>query len=398
VNADRTPQRDYWEVKAVYAPVRLPAGRIAFNASQPVLRIPVRNDHDFLDLNTVKIAWTLYRDADAILDAPPRVTANLEIPTSKIGNTARHVYYVDIVFIRADGSEMTRKSVRIGCDSTPQPPAPAGARPAAPKVEKQPASGIVAVTVAGARYEFNSATGEIASIDMAGKRLTDGATLVVWRPVDYGERNPLDKRERQYDWDTFMQNVAPKLLKWDIAEAADAVRITARVEYRADDCNTAIANYTYTITNTGILRVMLEVEPDLDVPFIPETGLEFSIGKKLTRLTWLGCGPLNSVAGKTAATRFGWWSYAPADALAQGNKWIPEWTRLTVADGAGLHVRGAQATRLGGDTESGYTLRVLTHQSGGWTKLFPPENPAWYLNLEKGKTFKGSFDLVPVAK
>lgn len=400
VNADRTPQRDYWETKAVYAPVRVLAERIAFNANQPALRIPVRNDHDFLDLNTVKIAWTLYRDADAVdknevtLAAPPRATAHIEIPTAKITDLAQHVYYADIAFLRADGSEMTRKSVRIGCESTPQPAAPAADNPTKPKIEKH--GDIVSVAVGATRYEFNSATGEIASIDMVGKRLTDGATLVVWRPVDYGERNPLDKRERQYDWDTFMRNIAPKLLKWNLDESADAARITAKVEYRADALNTAIATYTYTITNTGVLRVAFEVEPKLDAPFIPELGLEFSIGKTLSRLTWLGYGPLNSVAGKTAATRFGWWSHAPTDAYAQGNKWSPDWTRLTSTAGASLHIRGAQATRLGGDASNGYTLRVLTHQSGGWTKLFPPERPEWYLDLEKTKVFKGAFEVVPV--
>ncbi len=402
VNADRTPQRDYWETKAVYAPVRVLVERIAFNANQPALRIPVRNDHDFLNLNTVNIVWTLYRDAEAIdknevtLNAPPRVTAHLEIPTSKIVELSRHVYYVDIAFLRADGSEMTRKSVRIGYESTPQPVAPAETKPTAPKVEKL--SGVVAVTVADARYEFNSVIGEIASISIAGKRLTDRATLVVWRPADYAERNPLDKRERQYDWDTFMQNIAPKLLKWEIGESSDAIRITASVEYRADDRNAAIATYTYTITDTGILRVALEVEPKLDAPFIPETGLEFSIGKNLTRLTWLGYGPLNSVAGKTAATRFGWWSFAPTDVLSKGNKWSPDWMRFTVADGASLHIRGAQATRLGGDATTGYTVRVLTHQSGAWTKLFPPERPEWYLDTARTKTFSGAFEVVPVAE
>ncbi|OAM90428.1 glycoside hydrolase family 2 [Termitidicoccus mucosus] len=402
VNADRTPQRDYWETKAVYAPVRFLAERIAFNANQPVLRIPIRNDHDFLDLNTVTFAWTLHRDAEPIengtatLAAPPHVTAQLEIPAAKITDFAQHVYYADIAVLRADGSEMTRKSVRIGYESTPQPAAPAVANPAAPKIEKRASA--VSVVAGEACYEFNTATGEISAISIAGKRVTDGATLLVWRPVDYGERNPLDKRERQYDWDTFMQNIAPRLVSWNIAESANAgaVRITATVEYRADDRNIARATYNYTVTNTGVLRIALEIEPKLDALFIPEAGVEFSLGKNLNRLTWLGYGPLNSIAGKTAATRFGWWSYATADALARGNKWNPDWIRVTTADGASLHVRGAQAARLGGDANGGYTLRVLTHQSGGWTKLFPPERPEWYLDLEKTKKFSGAFEVVPV--
>lgn len=418
VDADRTPQRDYWETKGSYAPVRLLAERVLFAPGQSSVLIPVRNDFDFLNLNTCKFVWELHRDADVIargetkLDAEPHNTVRLEIPTTAVTEISDHVYYADITILRADGSEMTRKSVRIGNESTPQPPAPSAKQPAAPRIEKEeeiiPATvppskptghEFLRVRVGAVCYRFDASTGQIRLITIGNKSVISGAaTPVIWRPATHDERNRLDRRERQHDWDTFMLNLPPKLLSWDAQNTPEGARLTARVEYRKDDLNAFLATITYTITTDGILRIALEVEPRLDVPFIPEIGMEFDVGRHVKTFTWLGHGPLDSLANKIAATRFGWWSSAPADPLAHGNKSTLDWARLTYENGAAMHIRNAQAVRLGGDAKRGYTFRVLTNQAGAWTKNGPAEQPEWQLDLEKQKTFRGSFELVPMAK
>ena len=62
VNADRSPQRDYWETKAVYAPVSLGAKLLEFVPGQSALRVPIVNGYDFTNLNTVGIRWKLMEE------------------------------------------------------------------------------------------------------------------------------------------------------------------------------------------------------------------------------------------------------------------------------------------------------------------------------------------------
>jgi len=71
VRADRTPQRDYWEARAVYAPVALPADAVHF---WPAKRsaVPIRNDYDFTELSTVGVRWSLMADDRELAKEKPR--------------------------------------------------------------------------------------------------------------------------------------------------------------------------------------------------------------------------------------------------------------------------------------------------------------------------------------
>jgi len=135
------------------------------------------------------------------------------------------------------------------------------------------------------------------------------------------------------------------------------------------------------------------VEPLLDVPEIPEIGIELDIPAGLKRLSWLGEGPLDSLPGKAEATYFGWWKAAPGEAMAQGTKSGIEWARLVYENNTALHVKDCAGVRL-----EAKTLRILTNLAAPWCKNGPPERPEWQLSLAEGKRFKGSFEIIPIAE
>ncbi|MBN1362744.1 MAG: hypothetical protein JW993_19250 [Sedimentisphaerales bacterium] len=399
VESDRTPQRDYWEAKAVYAPVEVVRSRVAFEPGEKSVFIDIRNGFDFLDLSTVTLSWQLFRNAEQLdsgttrLPAPPHTTTTLEIPTTAIkADDAAAVYYVHLASSRPDGSEITTESVRLGFAPAPQPAGPARAEK--PQVVRNENRTIV--TVGPVRYEFDATSGRIVSINVAGRPIAGPSDLVVWRRATYCERNRLDLRTNQHDWNAYMQGLSSVVKKWDIQESSDAVTIVTQTEQRADDLNSVVARIVYRVSTTGTLRVDLEVEPHLDVTEIPEVGIELAAPKGLETMHWLGEGPLDSRPGKAEATYFGWWQAQPEEPAAQGTKSGLEWARLVYASDAALHIKDCASVRLEGRDDGDRALRIFTHLAAPWTKNGPPERKEWHLDLADGKVFCGSFEIIPV--
>lgn len=391
VDPDLTPQRDYWETKAVYAPVRVLADRIPFQPGQESVSIPLRNDYDFTDLATVGVAWTLYRDGEALasgeakVQAPPRTATALVVPTEAIAADApRGVHYLHLVFTNAAGLEITRRSVRLGW--TPAPPEPQ----IKGRVTAEKQGDTLLVRAGDARYAFDAQTGELAALDVSGKGMLRGTSIVVWRSPTWCERNVIDRRERVYPWDSFLQNLPGVARAWRFAEEDEGVRVTATTEYRADERNTVTVDYTYRVTPAGALKIDYVVTPRVDIEWLPEIGIALKPESEPQNLSWLGLGLRSSLPNKTAAALFGQWSAAIGSAEANGTKSGVEWLRLTTADGRALEVKGCVGFRWEQD------LRIFSHLAGAWTKGGKPERREWRLDLTEESRFKGSFELLPL--
>ncbi|HEY0947478.1 MAG TPA: glycoside hydrolase family 2 TIM barrel-domain containing protein, partial [Opitutaceae bacterium] len=130
VDADLTPQRDYWETKAVYSPVQVLADRVAFAPGQAEVSIPVRNAYDFTDLATVRATWILYRNQTKLAEgvaplagAPHAETALIVPATAVPADAPPGAYFLHLAFADPAGAEITRRSVRLG-DLPTRPAAP----------------------------------------------------------------------------------------------------------------------------------------------------------------------------------------------------------------------------------------------------------------------------------
>ena len=66
VDSYRNFTRDYWETKAVYAPVYPAVDKISFVPGQDSVRIPIQNDFDFTNLSSVKMAWSVREDENVL--------------------------------------------------------------------------------------------------------------------------------------------------------------------------------------------------------------------------------------------------------------------------------------------------------------------------------------------
>ncbi len=401
VDADRAPQIDYWETKASYAPVRVLVDRLPFVAGQPEVIVPLRNAYDFTDLSTVSVKWALYRDANIVASgeaklpaAIPHSEARIVIPTTAIPRgVAPGVSYIHLFFTDAQGLQIAQRSVRLD-------EVAATAVAPAPKVEvkAEKKDDALVVTAGQSVYSFNSKTGQLASLELAGEKMIDGATLVVWRNPTYSELNVIDRRKVTYEWKTFLQNMPAVASAFEFKTDDKGVLVTATVDYKADDKNSVAVNYSYRIGTDGSLWVDYVVKPKVDLPWLLEIGLALKTPDEPQTITWLGYGPGATMPNRHASALFGQWMSPLFSGESRGTKSGVEWLRLAGSEGRALQVKGIQGFRLDAAKEGDVTLRVLTHIAGAWVKGGPAERPEWRLDLKEDGTgeFKGGLQIAPV--
>jgi beta-galactosidase len=129
------------------------------------------------------------------------------------------------------------------------------------------------------------------------------------------------------------------------------------------------------------------------VDWIPEVGVGLKLADEPFNLAWLGEGVIDSMPGKTAASRFGHWEVPLFSGEARGTKYDVEWLAVKDQRGRGLWAEGMKAFRVVGVDGEGSTLRLLSRVAGSWTKNGPAELPEWNLPVDEGQAYTGGFTL-----
>jgi len=390
VRADRTPQRDYWEARAVYAPVVLPEDAVHFWPGQAQVRVPIRNDYDFTELSTVGVHWSLMADdrelakGDAKVNAAPHALGYLALPVDAIKSVEPGVaHYAHLAFLRADGSQIVERAVELLADG----PAPEPARPALPQVRVKSAK-TVAITAGPVSYEFDPASARLIAASAGTAKVITGSRFTIWRPL--GANDVLTLRTRP-DAVPDLNKYSAAVKSWKVAEEDAGVRIDAEAEYTVNEKNSFSVAYTYRIGRDGALRVEYTVKPQVEFAWLPEIGMEFETAAGLDHLRWLGLGPLDAYPNEKTAPILGVYAGRTDSETAKGTK-ATRWAELTSEQGSGFHVEGAPYIRV-----EGRNLRVLTSVVGRSEKGRRPEAPEYRLDTGASAVFQGAFSLIPVA-
>lgn len=105
VDSYRNFTRDYWETKAVYAPVYPAVDKILFVPGQDSVRIPIQNDFDFTNLSSVKMAWSVREDENVLYSGTdsmygyPHTVSDFKLPVEKLVTVRPgRTYYVWFIF------------------------------------------------------------------------------------------------------------------------------------------------------------------------------------------------------------------------------------------------------------------------------------------------------------
>lgn len=385
----RNPTRDYWETKAVYAQAYPAVDKVNVAAGQASVRVPIQNDFDFSDLSTIRIAWALFEDDKQLakgtspLSGAPHAAADLEVPltalkTAKPGAT----YYLQFAFSRADGSEITKRSVELVTSASP-------VVSKSIKVAVTDQGGDTVVQAGDAVYRFSKQTGELVSAGRKGAALVTGLRPTIWRPYNPNEDYVLKRADAQAqlpDLNAYKASVTD----WTVTPGADGATIKATVTYAVDAKNRFQVAYDYTVGADGGLSVHYVVTPEVIAPWLPYVGMTATTAPELKRMRWLGLGPYDAYPNEKAASYLGVWSGEAGSAAVAGTK-ATRWIDVTDASGRGLHI--VNDGYLGADPDKPGALRILSAVVGRPTKFSLAEDPAQQLKVTPGASFAGQFTL-----
>lgn len=389
VDSYRNLTRDYLETKAVYAQIYPAIDKMYFVPGQDSIRIPIQNDFDFTNLNTVKINWSIWEDGQELssgnssINGQPHATSALKLPISKLKTIQPgKTYFIRFIFTRADGSEITREAVEL-CPQTEQ--IVQAVSNGKLIVSKDKESVIVATN--DIRYIFNPRTGQLTSADIQGKQMITDLRPVIWRTLDRSETSAFGKENvrKAVDLNKYTQSVK----SWKIEESEGNVVIKTEVNYTVDTNNRFTTTYRYTIGADGHLDISYQILTNVAIPWLPIVGMAVQSASELNQLHWLGLGPCDAYPNKQAAPILGLWGGKAGSTETTGIK-ATRWIERTGAIGC---LRIASIGYMEHNASRPETMYILSGVFARPEKGRKAEESVPQLSTDTGKPFVGEFSI-----
>lgn len=389
VDSYRNLTRDYLETKAVYAQVYPAIDKMYFVPGQDSIRIPIQNDFDFTNLNTVKINWSIWEDGQELssgnssINGQPHATSALKLPINKLKTIQPgKTYFIRFIFTRADGSEITREAVEL-CPQTEQ--IVQAVSNGKLIVSKDKESVIVATN--DIRYIFNPRTGQLTSADIQGKQMITDLRPVIWRTLDRSETSAFGKENvrKAVDLNKYTQSVK----SWKIEESEGNVVIKTEINYTVDTNNRFTTTYRYTIGADGHLDISYQILTNVAIPWLPIVGMAVQSASELNQLHWLGLGPCDAYPNKQAAPILGLWGGKAGSTETTGIK-ATRWIERTGAIGC---LRIASIGYMEHNASRPETMYILSGVFARPEKGRKAEESIPQLSTDTGKPFVGEFSI-----
>ncbi|ADY53938.1 glycoside hydrolase family 42 domain 5 loop region [Pseudopedobacter saltans DSM 12145] len=382
VNSYRNPTRDYWEIKAVYAPVFVAVEKLSFIVGQDSIPIPVRNDFDYTDLSDVRVQWQIYED-ELLLDkgfsslhGAPHATSTMHLPLTKIKTVKPgKTYYSWFIFLRKDGSEITRCAVEL---CAPEQQEAIETYSVKPIVDN---SKLLTITVGHTKYVFDPNLGQLIAAQLDDSKIIEGISPTIWHDLDPNERYAFGAAElkKAVNLNQYQQ----KVTAWNVENKADDKVIHAQVEYMIDQNNRFTVQYKYTIKGNGLLNIHYELRPQVQINRLPLVGMDIKM-TGINDLKWLGLGPYDAYPNKQAAPIFGTWKW-DGTAGVKRTRWIESSegpARIQIFNNGYIELKEATSNKIS----------VLTDVYARPEKQRPADNS--FPELRTDHSYVGEFDIV----
>jgi beta-galactosidase len=391
VNADRTPQRDYWEARAVYAPVYPRISSLNFALGDSVARIPIQNDYDFTNLSEIGIHWQLIENdrevsaGDTKLTAVPHAAAWFDLPLGALKQLhPGAAYYALFRFTHADNSEIVRRSVELVSNPSDLPFSPPAVLTLSVDRGRE-----TTVHAGDVEYRFSPKTAQLTSASVDGKPLVKSSSLNLWRPMNAMENAVLHAQRIDGKNLPDLNNYKVTVRDWNVQQSTTQVHITGTAEYIVNSKNSFTVSYTYDVNSDGSLTTKYGIDPKIEATFLPHAEINLQLASQLSRMRWLGLGPLDTYPNEHAAGIFGVWSTEKGSANATGPK-MTRWGEMQdPARGTGtVRIENSPYLQVEGDT-----LHVIAATEGRVMKNRLPEKFEQRLDVTPGRIFYGAFTL-----
>ena len=337
VQADRTPDPEYYELRHVQAPLTF--------SQDPAGNVSVHNRQDVSDLSGYALRWEVTIDGHRLADGP------LATPVVKAGETKPLALNLPdlpadgeaILTLRAVAHEGAIKGVPGGTElafgqfilrpARPLPSLTAGG------VQLLRTNEVLSLKAAARQLTVDLRTGQM-RYEQGGRRLLSGGTPNFWRGLTDNDVG-IGLAKSHADWKHY--STTRRLL--DIDSAADRIK----VRYALGEGGGRF-DITYQMAADGQVDVTADFVPlKDDLPDPLRVGLRFDFDAALDELNWYGRGPWETYADRKTGAQLGLYSgsvqaqyHDYARPQESGNKTDVRWLSLADAAGFGVRVSGAQ--------------------------------------------------------
>lgn len=287
----RRPTRDFWEVKAVYAPVYPDVETVRVPKGAKTISIPIHNDYDFIGIQDVQIDYQVYVDNRKVsagtgqVDAAPHGNANLDINVKELGILkADETAYVQFVFKHADGEEIGRRTVELLTEKEQA------------KMKREPlkvtdANGHVLVAAGKTVIDFDRQTG-----------LPIHLRPTIWHALNDGDQII---KNRKFEQGTDPERYTATVKTMTVSEEQGTVVVRSSVSYTIDEQNSFEADFICTIGESGRLDIDYTIRPQVQMNYLPVIGMALRMTSADDMTQWLGLGPDDNYPNKHCATILG---------------------------------------------------------------------------------------------
>lgn len=351
----RRPTRDFWEVKAVYAPVYPDVETVSLPKSAKTVNIPIRNDYDFLSLSDVTIDWQVFVDDKLVssgtgaVDAGPHSVGSLPVSIKETGAlTEEETAYVQLSFKHANGEEIARKHVEM----KPAVAQKSGIKPQNLSFEDK--AGHVLVKCGTTVFDFSRQTGLPVSMTKDGKKTLDGLRPTIWHRLNEGDQII---KNRDFKKGTDPEVFTAEVRSMDVSDEGKTIVIRSSVAYRIDDNNTFTADYVSTIDEMGRLTIDYTIRPQVQMTYLPVVGMAVKMTTPNDMQQWLGLGPDDAYPNKKAGCILGVWDAGKMTGTRQA-RW------LMLRNASGQQTRIIANGYIDRDKDSSKEVRILSQVLG----------------------------------
>jgi beta-galactosidase len=330
VYADRTPQPDYYQVKNVYAPVRVPLDTLFVAAGRQMLEFPVENRYDFTDLSKVKMVYELYCNDDLLqkgqldIAGSPHAVSRARLSVSLSERLDQGYYLLKLNFFDKNGMHLLLKTIRLIFKGTTVDWIKKLAEPV--KITATLTTNTMEVVMGRNVFSCDKTTGAVRMSSGVDKKiiLKHGMMLRVGRKPTLASQSVLDRHPTEnvdYLWLPYVLD-QPQWTSTHIDTAADSVVISQALRFQRDQNSGQCIEGTirYVLDGTGWIHVHYRFTPIRTTGVFLEAGLSFVVPADLNQMRWVGLGPYPSYPDKDRLDQFGLYRMDSRDLYFQGNR------------------------------------------------------------------------------
>lgn len=399
VYANRIPQVDYWQVRKVYAPVRVKTDNKTINPGKQTIKVKTFNRFDFTNLSAIACSWEFIADTTSIqkgdlyLQCAPHDSVISSIDIVIPEKSTAIIYWLKIKYFDKERYQFYEKTFQFSSLTNPAIfENLLSAVPSKPVLKNKNTIEFVNGTLS-----TNEKTGMIQLANSRGKQLiSDGPFARVGRKPGLCsfvelERVSADSINSGSNLPWFTPELKnPKVTIKNISP--NQIEALYAYERVGSDGEFIKGIVNFLVSDAGLIEVNYDFKPSNAKGIFLETGVSFLIPAVFTELRWVGQGPYPSYPGKESLDEFGIFHMNSSDINYQGNHSGIRIAVVSDKNGNGFAILCDNANLAFEKKPEGILFSHNADLSGRYNKKVLPER----LILAKDvKKISGHFSILP---